>query len=211
MFEALFGGCFGQCGGCCFFIAIIALIACVLVGGVAYFVYTQGPEPPTEASFKPSASDAQAFENEIARATNQASQEGWFYIQLTEDQIGSWMALEGEDFAAEHGYDFPFEDVQVSLDDGKITVFGELTPLGVNLPAETVVKPKISSSGEVDFDITSVDVGGVRLPDAVVRSVKQQFEEALLKPFNDLPGTPVFYEQTLTIEDGVFAVQGLVN
>jgi hypothetical protein len=113
-----------------------------------------------------------------------------------------------EDFASENGQSFPFENVQVALDDGAITFYGEIERMGLALPIETTVEPQINTSGGMEFEITSVDVGGLALPDAVLRTIQSQFEDVLLQPFDDLRGTPFFYEQTLRIEDGVFQVQG---
>jgi hypothetical protein len=211
MLETLFGGCSTQCGGCCFGLAVILLLCCVLGGGAAYYVYTEGPEPPLSDSFKPSAAEAQAFQNEIDRATIQARDQRWFWFQFSERQLASWMALEGKDFANERGHDFPFENVQAALGDGQITFYGEIQRLGLALPLLTVIEPQINSAGEMTFEITSVDVGGVTLPDAVLRTISRQFEDVLVQPFNDLPGTPVFYEPTLKIENGLFEVQGVIQ
>jgi hypothetical protein len=210
MFEALIGGCGGNCGGCCVGLIVIPLLCCALVAGVAIYVYSNSPEPPLSDNFTPKNSEAQAFQAEIDRATAQAAG-GWFWLQFRERDMASWMALEGEEFAQEQGHEFPFENAQVSLDNGEITFYGELSRYGLNLPLEAVVEPQINDAGEMEFQITSVDVGGVSLPDVVLRNIRQQFDDVLVQPFDDLPGTPIFYEQTLSIQDGVFTVQGQVN
>jgi hypothetical protein len=202
MFESLLGGCSTQCGGCCFGLAVILLLCCVS---------TEGPEPPLTDSFKPSAAEAQAFQAEIDRATSQARSQNWFWFQFTERQIASWMALEGKDYANEHSHNFPFENVQVALGDGQITFYGEIQRLGLALPLMTVIEPAINSSGEMTFEIKSVDIGGVTLPDAVLRTISRQFEDVLVQPFNDLPGTPFFYQGSLSIQNGMFVVQGAVQ
>jgi hypothetical protein len=212
MLESLLGGCGTQCGGCCFGLVVILLLCCVLGGGAAYYVYTEGPEPPLTDSFKPSTAEAQAFQNQIDYATAQARnnpQGAW--LNFTERQIASWMALEGQDYANEHGHDFPFKNVQVALGDGQITFYGELQRLGLALPLMAVVEPSINTSGEMTFEITSVDIGGVSLPHAVLRTISRQFEDVLVQPFNDLQGTPFFYKDSLTIQDGNFAVWVAVN
>ncbi len=208
MLEAILGGCLPHCSGCCLGLTVILIVCCVVVGGTAYYASTQGPEPPLSDKFKPSAADAQAFQAEIDRATNQAGTQGWFYLTFTEQQMASWMALNGADFAAERGHDFPFKNVQVKLDGGEMTFYGELDRFRLSIPLEATVKPKIDSAGKMTLDITSVNVGGVTMPDAILRSIRTQFEDVLLQPFNDLPGTPFFYQGSLSITGGSFTVQG---
>ena len=211
MLEAIFGGCLPHCGGCCFGLTMILIVCCVVVGGTAYFVSTQGPEPPLSANFRPSYTDAQAFQAEIDNATTLARTQGWFYLQFTEQQMASWMALNGADFAAQHGHDFPFENVQVKLDGGEMTFYGELGRSQLTIPLKATVKPEIDSAGKMTVDITSLNLGGIKVPDAILSSIRTQFEDVLLLPFDDLPGTPVFYRDSLSIIGGTFNVQGYIT
>jgi uncharacterized protein YpmS len=205
MLEAIFGGCGGHCGGCCLGVTLILLVCCAL------YVSANGPEPPLSNSFKPSAAEAQAFQSAIDSATSLARSQGWFYLTFTERQMASWMALDGQAFAKEHGHSFPFKNVQVKLDDGAITFYGELGQSQLTIPLEAIVTPNINSSGAMSFEITSVNVGGVRMPDAVLRTISRQFEDVLVQPFDNLQGTPVFYNGSLSIQGGTFIVQGYLS
>jgi hypothetical protein len=208
MLHAIFGGCLPHCGGCCFGLTMILIVCCVVVGGTAYYVSTQGPQPPLSDNFKPSYTDAQQFQAAIDSATSLARSQGWFYLQFTERQMASWMALNGADFAAQHGHDFPFKNVQVKLDDSVMTFYGELGRSRLSIPLEATVKPEIDGAGKMTLDVTSLNVGGIRMPDALLRSIHTQFEDVLLQPFDNLPGTPYFYQGSLNISGGVFVFQG---
>jgi hypothetical protein len=211
MLEAIFGGCLPHCGGCCFSLTLILIVCCVVVGGTAYYVSTQGPQPPLSDNFKPSYADAQAFQSAMDNATAMASNRsngGWFYLTFTERQMASWMALNGEDFAAQHGHDFPFKNVQVKLDNGVMTFYGELGRSLLTIPLKATVRPQIDNTAKLTLDITEVNVGGLRVPDAILSSISSQFEDVLLQPFSDLPGTPFFYQGSLSISGGLFSVQG---
>jgi hypothetical protein len=208
MLHAIFGGCLPHCGGCCFGLTMILIVCCVVVGGTAYYVSTQGPQPPLSDNFKPSYTDAQQFQAAIDSATSLARSQGWFYLQFTERQMASWMALNGADFAAQHGHDFPFKNVQVKLDDSVMIFYGELGRSRLSIPLEATVKPEIDGAGKMTLDVTSLNVGGIRMPDALLRSIHTQFEDVLLQPFDNLPGTPYFYQGSLNISGGVFVVQG---
>ncbi len=211
MLEAILGGCLPHCGGCCFGLTMILIVCCVVVGGTAYYVSTHGPQPPLSDQFKPSVADAQAFQSAIDNATSLASSQGWFYLMFTQQQMASWMALNGADFAAQHGHDFPFKNVQVKLDNGAMTFYGELNRFRLTIPLEATVKPKIDSAGKMTLDITALNVGGVKMPDAILSSIRTQFEDVLLQPFDNLPGTPYFYKDSLFITGGSFTVQGAIT
>ncbi len=202
---------FESCGGCCLALVLIPLLCCVAVGGVVYVVNTQAPTPPLSGSFQPSRTQANEFEVALDNTVNMARSQGWFWMQFNEQQLSSWMALEGQAFADEHGHVFPFNNMQVGLDDGLITFYGELDPGVMTFPVAVEIEPRISATGDFEFDIASVDLSGVRVPDFVTQMVSAQFEDLLIGPLRDLPGDVVFYQQSLRVEDGVFEVQGTVS
>lgn len=199
------------CGGCCLALVLIPVLCCVAVGGVVYVTNTQAPDPPVSDSFQPSQTQANEFQVALDNAVNTARNQGWFWLQFNEQQISSWMALEGEQFADDHGHVFPFTDMQVGLDDGEITFYGALDPGVMALPVEVVIEPQISATGDIEFDIVSVEVSGVRAPDFVTQVVSAQFEDLLVGPLRDLPGDVIFYQQSLSIDNGNFEVQGAVS
>ncbi len=202
------------CGGCCFLVVLIVLLCCALVVVGVIYVATNAPEAPLSKNFVPSTAQAQAFQSVLDTAKNNASQQGWFWLRFDQSQLSSWMALQGENFANEHGNSFPFTDVQVAIDDGDFTFYGKLQYPDyetLSLPLSVEIAPQIDSTGEFGFDITSVDVGGVKVPDFVISTVEDQFEELLVKPFEELGKTVIFYPETLSADNGVFEVQGYVQ
>jgi uncharacterized protein YpmS len=200
-----------SCGGCCLVLILVPLLICIVVGGVALYVYNNAPDQPVAASFTPSPVDAQAFQAVLDGAEATARSQGWFWMSFTEQQLSSWMALEGADFADQQGTVFPFSNMQVGLDDNAITFYGELDPGVMAVPIEVVIEPKVSATGDFEFDITSVDVGGVQAPDFLTTVVSSQFEDILVKPLEQLPGDLIFYQETLKVDNGIFEVQGRVN
>ena len=202
---------FESCGGCCLLLIVIPLLCCIAFGGVAYYVYTYAPDEPVSDSFEPSNQQANEFQVMLDTAVNNARSSGWFWMGFDEEQISSWMALEGKDFADEHGHVFPFSKMQVGLDDGEMTFYGELDTGVLMFPLEVVIEPTVSYDGQLDLNITGVDVGGLKAPEFVTSMISDQFEELLITPLEDLPGNPVFYRETLSVDDGRFEVQGVVN
>lgn len=202
---------FESCGGCCLLLIVIPLLCCIAFGGVAYYVYTYAPEEPVSETFEPSTQQANELQVMLDTAVSNARSSGWFWIGFSEEQISSWMALEGEDFADQQGHMFPFTNMQVGLDDGDMTFYGELDTGVLTFPLEVVITPAVTYEGDLDLNITSVDVGGLKAPEFVTTIVSDQFEELLIGPLEDLPGNPVFYRETLSVQGGRFEVQGVVN
>lgn len=199
------------CRGCCMMILLVPLMICVLIVCVAVYMINNSTDTPLGGSFKPSVSEAVAFDNEIARASNTAASERWFALRFTESQLSSWMSLEGQEFADQHGYPFPFEDLQVGIDGGRMTFYGNVTYYNLGVPLQIVIEPKVDSRGHIDFDIHDADWGGVPLPGFVLDSVTDQIESKLFEAIKSLPDGYRLYPETLTVNAGVFEVQGTVG
>lgn len=198
------------CSGCCLSILLIPLLCCGLVVGALIFIDQNAPSPPVRSNFTPDEADARAFESEIQRATNQA-RGGWFYVTVYEDQLSSWMALEGKQFAEDNGHAFPFEDVQVGLDDGAITFYGEMSRYGIDVPITVDVRPEIGDDGALTLDIDAANIGGLTVPDFVLSNVAAQLEDALMQPVRDLSDNAVFNRDAITIQDGRLVFQAFVR
>lgn len=198
------------CSGCCLSIVLIPLLACGLIVGALIFIDQNAPDPPITGNFTPTASDAQAFENEINRALAQAGS-GWFYVTVYEGQLSSWMALRGKAFAEENGHAFPFENVQVGLDNGQITFYGELSRYGIDVPLRVEVKPEIDGQGALKLDIDSANVGGLEVPGFVLSNVSGQLDDALMQPFRDLSENVAIPREAVVIENGRLQFQGTLR
>lgn len=201
---------FEGCGGCCLSLVLIPLLCLGLTACAVIYLLTLDVDTPLPANFQPSYGEAQAFDAAIDNAVAQAQTGGGWVLFFTEQQISSWMALEGEAFADEHGHAFPFGKVQVGLDNGAMTFYAELETRFASVPLQVIITPKVALDGQLNFDITEVRVADIGAPDFVVQSVKAQFEDALTRRLEDLSGNYFIYPQSLVVDDGVFQVQGAI-
>jgi hypothetical protein len=201
---------FESCGGCCLSLVLIPLLCLGLVACALIYLVTLDVDTPLPGNFQPSYAEAQAFSTAIDNAVARAQGGGGWELSFTEQQISSWMALEGEAFADEHGHAFPFTNVQVGLNDGAMTFYAELETRLTGVPLQVIIRPKVAPDGQLDFDIAEVKVADIGAPDFVVQTVKAQFEEALARPLEDLPGNYFIYPQSLVVDNGVFRVQGAI-
>jgi hypothetical protein len=197
------------CKGCCIAIFLIPVLCCALVTCAVIYVYTSGPIPPLSDRFQPSAADAQAFDNAITAASNDAQYSRGFTLLFSERQLSSWMALEGKQYADQNGYSFPFTKVQVGLNKGNMTFYGELTRSGLKLPVEVVIKPEVDGAGKLKLSITSVNIGGVKVPDFVLKTVTRELEDKLIGPI-DQAGNYVLDPTSLSVNGGIFTVRGQI-
>ncbi|MCD4686507.1 MAG: hypothetical protein K8S97_11290 [Anaerolineae bacterium] len=200
-----------ECGGCCIVLILIPLLCCVGAAGAAFYVNANAPDPPISDNFNPSQAEAQYFDNAVENAKTMArtTANGWFTFTFTERQLSSWLEYEGADFADEEGNVFPFHDMQVGLDDGDMTFYGKIDEIG--LPIEIVIEPTIDGKGELTFEITSVDFGGLGLPTVLLDSVSDQFRDLLTQPFEEVPGDLYFDQASFYLDEGEFRIQGLVQ
>lgn len=199
---------FEGCGGCCLSLLLIPLLCLGLTACAVIYLVTLDVDTPLPGNFQPSSAEAQQFDRAIDDAVAQAQTGGGWQLRFTEQQISSWMALEGKSFADQHGHPFPFNNIQVGLDDGAMTFYAELQTRLTSVPLQVIITPKVAPDGQLNFDIADVKVADIGAPEFVVQSVKAQFEEALARPLEDLPGAYFVYSQSLVVDNGEFLVQG---
>lgn len=202
---------FEGCSGCCLSVILIPLLCLGLIACVVIYAATSDSGTPVSSAFKPSLTESLAFERAIDDAIAQARSQGWWALKFTEREISSWMALEGKAFAEEHGHVYPFTDAQVKLDDGEMRFYADVEVRFLKMPLKVFIKPGVDVAGKITLDITKVDVAGIGVPDFVVQTVKAQFEDVLVRPFEDLPGSYFLYQQSLIVDNGTFEVQGIIR
>jgi uncharacterized protein YpmS len=194
---------FEGCRGCCVSLVLVPLLFCALSVGLVIYIYATAPDPPLTDNFKAKQSEADAFDQIIDDATVST---GDFLVQFNEREISSWMTLEGQDFAEKNDRRFPFKNIQVGLDDGKMTFYAELDTV-LDLAFEVVIEPEVDKNGKMEFDIDEAHLGGLRVPRVFLKGVTEALEDKLVEPFEDLGD----YRITgLTVQDGFFSMNGSV-
>jgi len=184
----------------------------VLIGistlAAAFLYSNEQVTPPVSADFSAKTDDAQTFDQLLDHAKWQALTHNTFILTFNEEQISSWMSLEGKNYADRHGYSFPFQNIQVGLDDGRMTFYGEASVSDLTLPMQVVIKPGINDNGHLVFDVESAQLGQLGVPEFLLKSVRRQIDELLTKPFRDIGGDFYIVPGSLSIQDDVFSVQG---
>jgi uncharacterized protein YpmS len=201
---------FEGCTGCCLGTVLLLLLCCVLAVCGAIYVVTASPDPPLTDNFKADPGQAAAFDAAINRAASDAAISRGFTLTFTEQQISSWLALEGKAFADEHGFSYPFENVQMELEDGEMVFYGELGSGRVNIPLQVIFVPKVDRANHFDLNVDSVNFAGLNLPGALIDDLANQLEEKVIQPIKDA-GTNYYLDpNSLSVENGTFTVRGQV-
>jgi hypothetical protein len=184
-------------------VMIVAAVACNL-----NVKMPSAPQPPIP-SLVPSAGEADAFEQSFENAVSQASQTGTFNVVVSQNQFSSWLSLRAPDYAKQQGYDWPLKDVQASLDNGKIRLYGVLVRENVpDTPAQVVFTPTIDATGSLAVSIDSGQVGIMGVPTSVLESLTKTIKDTLDSQLAQIQGH--YKLTTLTISGGNLNVTGQI-
>ncbi len=191
--------------------SVVVVLCCAGIVGVAYMVTAEEPEPPVTEEFVPQAVEAQTFQQAISTAAQQARDTDVFNVSFTETQLSSWMALDGAEYALAHGYSFPFEDIQIGVDDGQFDFYGTLTTAGLNLPLQVIVEPYVDPVGHLDFTIEEAHLGALPVPQFILDSLLAQVDRLLTQPIEDMRSDYTLDPAGLIADDGMFAMRGTLQ
>jgi hypothetical protein len=166
------------------------------------------PKPPNP-SLTPSPGEADAFEQVFRQAVDQATQTGTFNITVTQSQLSSWLALRAGSYVQQQGYEWPLKDVQASLDNGTITLYGVVIRKNVpETPAQVIFTPSIDGNGQLTVTVQSGQFGVVGVPNDLLSELNQAIQKALTSQLGQIQGR---YRLTmLNIAGGNLTVGGQI-
>ncbi len=188
---------------------IVTVIALGLASLACSINLPSAPQAPIP-TFVPSAKDASDMEQSFNNAVNQAETTGKFSISVTQQQLSSYLALNGPSLATQEGYQWPFKTVEVGLSGGKITVWGVISQQGVpDTPSQIVLTPAIDTTGQLTVTADSGQIGIVGLPSSVLSNVNNSIRSLLTGQLAQLQG---HYKLTaLSVDNGSMTVAGQVT
>ena len=167
------------------------------------------PQPPIPG-FVPSQSDASAFEKTFNDAITQAQQTGTINVTVTQQQLSSWVSLNGAVFAQQHGYDWPLKDTQIGLDSGKITLYGVVSaPKVPDTPAQVIFTPSIDANGAIAVKVESGQFGILGIPAALLDTLTKAIKDALSSQLQPIQGR--YKLSALTVTSGTLTVSGQIT
>jgi len=132
------------------------------------------------------------------------SQNGEVSVVMNETQVTSYVALK----LAEEP-DSPFENVQIFLRDGKITMQAQATIGQLGVPAQVVMGVTANSDGRLSIALEDADFGPVPVPQSILEDVSNNLTDLTAGQFGTTDSTLTV--TSIAIADGQMAVTGTVS
>lgn len=136
--------------------------------------------------------------------TDLQSQTGSFAFSVTEEEMASYLTLKMNENQAEA----PVENLQVMFQENQITLAGDVFAqnLGVKVPVEIGIVAKVDETGQLYFELVSVKVANLKLPQTLEQSLSAAFTDLMNSQFaNYLSGYKI---DTVFVNAGLLTISG---
>lgn len=173
----------------------------VLGSGLACNLFSGRAIPETPVPVPVTTEAVESLQSTLERSMNEYQQTGVLRLSIDESQLTSVVAMEiGEQS------DPILRDAQIHLQQGQITITGEVNQGSVSLPAEIILLPGVSISGSPQFELVSAKLGPLPVPQALLDSITGTVNELIEDQISQI-GVDLRLE-SIIIEDGVMLIQG---
>lgn len=181
-----------------------ALYLVPILLSLAALACSLGKTPSPPASPIPVSTEAAGELEDLWKSAIENAENGQVTVVMTEEQVTSYVALK----LAEEP-DAPFQDVQVFLRDGKMTLQGNATIRGLTAPAQVVLSVSTTSEGRLQIDIDEADFGPLPVPRSMLESLSDGLNELISGEIG--PQATGVRITSVAIADGQMAISGTVS
>jgi hypothetical protein len=178
---------------------ILTSLACTMnVGGPDY---SDLPPVPVSTEY------AQSIEDEVLRAFQEGAQTGTISLNLTEQQLTSYIAtkLQSDPRLQRDGQPL-ISEPQVYLRDGQMKIYGKTQQGMFTANIGIIVDVGVDENGQPKVDIASADFGPLPAPEGLRDTVAAMIREAYMGSLG--PIATGLRIETIQIADGVMTVSG---
>jgi hypothetical protein len=151
-----------------------------------------------------SSESAQSLEENLKSALAAAKENGEFQIEVTEQQLTSWVTLQMDNDSA-----YPIENLQIFLREGQIKVTGQVNDANMKVGMEIVMDMRVSQDHRLEYDIVSAKVGPFNIPQSLLDEMKGRIQAAFDQQMQSL-GTSYQIDR-LEIRDGIMTIEGIIQ
>ena len=181
---------------------LLTSLACTMnVGGPDY---SNLPVVPVSTEY------AQSIQDEVLRAFQDGAQTGTISLNLTEQQITSYIAakLQSDPRLQRDGRPLITEP-QVYLRDGQMKIYGKTQQGMFTASIGVVVDVGVDENGQPKVDIASADFGPLPAPEGLRDTMEAIIREAYMGSLG--PIATGLRIETIQIADGVMTVSGRIK
>jgi uncharacterized protein YpmS len=171
--------------------------------GLSVLACSLGSTPTPPASPIPVSTEAAGQVEDLWQSAIENAQNGEVTVVMTEEQLTSYVAVR----LAEQP-DPPFDDVQVFLRDGKMTLFGNATLRGITAPAQVVLSVSTTAEGRLQVSIDEADFGPVPVPQSMLETLSDGLNEMMSGDLG--PQATGVRITSVAIADGQMSLTGTV-
>ncbi|GAB4469100.1 MAG: hypothetical protein Kow0088_00790 [Anaerolineales bacterium] len=145
--------------------------------------------------------DALAVEEKLEQAIQEANEKGTFTIEITEQQLASYVA-----FNMDENNQTPISDLQIRLGEEQIWLSGLVQQGDLQLPLTVGLKLGVGSANNVVLEFTQAKIGPFPLPDVLLDTITEEVEKAFAEQLAAV-GEGYTLEE-ITIGEGSILIRG---
>lgn len=181
---------------------VLTSLACMInVGGPDY---SSLPPVPVSTEY------AQSIRDEVQRAFEEGAQTGSITLNLTEEQITSYLATRFQNDPGLQRNSQPLiTEPQVYLQDGQMQIYGKTQQGMFTANIGIVVSVGVDENGQPKIEIASADFGPLPAPEGLRDSVEAMVREAYTGSLG--PVATGLRIETITIANGIMSVSGRIR
>jgi hypothetical protein len=183
-------------------IPVLTALACnINVGGPDY---SSLPPVPVSTEF------AQSIEEEVRRAFEEGAETGVITLNITEQQITSYLASRLQtDPDLQQDNQPLISEPQVYLRDGQMQIYGKTQRGMFNANIGIIVSVGVDAEGQPDIEIVSADFGPLPAPEGLKETIESMIREAYTGSLG--PVATGLRIETITIANGIMTVSGRIR
>jgi hypothetical protein len=187
-----------------FFLLTLVLISLACTMNVGGPDYSNLPAVPVSTEY------AQSIQDEVQRAFQEGAQTGTIKLNLTEQQLTSYIAakLQSDPRLQQNGQPM-ITDPQVYLRDGQMKIYGKTQQGPFTANIGVVVDVGVDENGQPKVDIASADFGPLPAPAGLRDTVAAMIREAYTGSLG--PVATGLRIESIQIADGVMTVSGRIK
>ncbi|HSK66202.1 MAG TPA: hypothetical protein VK888_04685 [Anaerolineales bacterium] len=181
---------------------VLTALACnINVGGPDY---SSLPPIPISTEY------AQSIKDEVQRAFEEGALTGEITLNLTEQQITSYLAsrLQSDPGLQQNNQPLITEP-QVYLRDGQMQIYGKSQRSMFNANIGIIVSVGVDAEGQPDIEIVSADFGPLPAPEGLKDTIEAMVREAYTGSLG--PVATGLRIETITIANGIMTVTGRIR
>jgi hypothetical protein len=181
---------------------VLTALACnINVGGPDY---SSLPPVPVSTEY------AQSIKDEVQRAFEEGAQTGEITLNLTEQQITSYLASRLQSDPSLQQDNLPLiTEPQVYLRDGQMQIYGKSQRGMFSANIGIIASVGVDAEGQPDIEIVSADFGPLPAPEGLKDTIEAMVREAYTGSLG--PVATGLRIETITIANGIMTVTGRIR